>query len=213
MVREAIMTETNLKDFLTNGAFLQTGPDLYKVLIGPFERCSLKHLTNYKQFSALYKPDFWDFLQESTGTGQNNVYIPANSLSLNREEFIHFLSKCTSQKPDIFWGDINEMQFRTQFDWSQNNFSMQELIKSVPIICQNGNCNFNFASLNWCLQNIIQNKNFGWSYGFFEDGKGILGHSPEVLTQWTRGDRQLHTVALAGTYKKTEEAYDKILSD
>ncbi|MEK6627183.1 MAG: chorismate-binding protein [Bdellovibrionota bacterium] len=207
------MSDLNIKDFLTCGAFLQIGPDLFKIMVGPFTRHSLGEIGHLNDSTLLYSPNFWDFLDTASGTPQKPVYSSAKSYTFDREEFIYLLSKIEAKRPDITWQVPNETQFRTQFDWSQQNFIEQKLSKTVPIIRQHGEVLFLSENLLWCMQNLLQNKNFGWSYGFFDNSSGMIGHTPEVLAQWTKTDRQLHTVALAGTYTKADEAYEKILHD
>jgi isochorismate synthase EntC len=207
------MIELNLKDFLTSGAFLQIGPDLFKVLVGPFDRVALKDISRFKQSTVLYRPNFWDFLDKNSEYSQKPVYVSSKSFDLNREEFIHILSSIKSVPIQIQWQKVNEDHFRSQFEWSQNSFANSELTKAVPVIRQLGSVYFSTEQLNWCLQNLLQHKNFGWSYGFFDNFTGYLGHTPEILVQWTKVDRQLHTVALAGTYAKSENAFDEIIND
>lgn len=219
------MSDLNIKDFLTSGAFLQIGADLFKVLIGPFTRHDFANMAYLKHSTLLYRPNFWDFLNKSPNLSQKPIYSSAQAYILNREEFIHFLSPpmalvptktqpmMQSCRPEIHWEDADLTSFRTQFEWSQINFAEKQLSKTVPIIRQQGTAHFSCENLLWCMQNLINLKTFGWSYGFFENGAGIIGHTPEILAQWTRIDRQLHTVALAGTYAKNEEAFKKILSD
>lgn len=207
------MTGLNIKDFLAYGAFLQIGPDLFKILVGPFDRDDSVNRGLLKQSTVLYKPNFWDFLNKSPDFSQKSVYSSGKTYTLDREEFIYFLSTFKSLRPEIDWLMPNETQFRTQFEWSQKNFSDQKLSKTVPIIRQQGAVKFSSENLLWCIQNLVQKKTFGWSYGFFENNSGVIGHTPEILAQWSRIDRQLHTVALAGTYTKNENSYNEMLSD
>lgn len=207
------MTGLNIKDFLIHGAFLQIGPELFKVLIGPFVRHDSLNEGLLKHSTLLFKPKFWDFLLKSPNLTQNTVYSAVEAHLFDREEFISFLSEINSIKPEVDWKNINETQFRTQFEWSLKNFNDQKLSKAVPIVRQMGAVELTHENLVWCIQNLIQNKKFGWSYGFFENNSGMIGHTPEVLAHWTRIDRQLHTVALAGTYIKNEAAFQDILND
>jgi isochorismate synthase EntC len=207
------MTELNFKDFLTCGAFLQTGPDLFKVLSGPFTKLSSDEVSNFQHSLLFYKPDFWDFLHIREGLYQDSVYSAVGVFDVTREELLHFIQSFDTRQPDIQWENVNETRFRTQFDWSQKCFADKSLVKTVPIIRQSGSTQFGPQNLLWCLQSLIQARNFGWSYGFFENGKGLIGHTPEILAQWNKIDRRLHTVALAGTYAKTPNAHDEILED
>lgn len=207
------MTHANLKDFLISGAFLQVSPDHFRLIIGPFRQHTLAEINQLKNDILLYRPTFWSFLNVEPPQHEKQLIAGKKSLLFNREEFIEFLSTDMPEKPNIHWKPINETQFRTQFDWSRKLFSEKKLFKTVPIISQKAETEFKYENLQWCLQNLIQNKNFGWSYGFFENMHGFLGHTPEVLAHWNRADRQLHSVALAGTLENTPGAVDKILED
>lgn len=207
------MTGLNIKDFLIHGAFLQVGPDLFKVLIGPFVRHDSIKEGFSEHSTLLYKPNFWDFLDKSSNLSQKTVYSGNKAYLLDREEFIAFLATNRAARPEVDWKPVNEMQFQSQFEWSQKNFHDRTLSKAVPILRQIGTVNFDAENLVWCIQNLIVNKTFGWSYGFFEKNAGSIGHTPEVLAQWSKVDRLLYTVALAGTYLKTEGSEIEMLSD
>lgn len=207
------MTDLNIKDFLIHGAFLQIGPDLFKVLVGPFERHDSVQKALLKHSTLLYKPNFWDFLNSGGDLSQKAVYSAQNSALFDREEFISFLATQATMMPDVEWLQVNESDFKSQYDWSQKNFTEESLFKAVPIIRQNGVSNFKLENLVWCIRNLIQLDTFGWSYGFFENLKGFVGHTPEVLAQWSRIDHQLHTVALAGTAARVEGVNVDLLSD
>jgi|GEM_PF-5270248 len=211
------MSDLNIKDFLACGAFLQTGANLFKVLVGPFAAQDISQITDLKHPTLLYKPNFWDFLQRPLGKPlnltQKSVYFSAKIYTLNREEFIHHLQSFKPQAPNIRWKAPNEAQFKAQFEWSQKNFIEQKLLKTVPIIREQAEVKFTLENLAYCVLSLLQHKNFGWSYGYFENSVGMIGHTPEVLAHWTQIDRQLHTVALAGTRVQSENAYTQILTD
>ncbi len=207
------MTGLNIKDFLIHGAFLQIGPDLFKVFVGPFERHDSVQKALLKHPTLLFKPNFWDFLKYDGSLSQKAVYSAQNSALFDREDFISFLATQMSLMPKVDWAVINESDFRSQYDWSQKNFNEESLFKAVPIIRQQGATQFSAENLVWCIRNLIQLDTFGWSYGFFENRKGYIGHTPEVLAQWSRIDHQLHTVALAGTVARSKGAEIDLLSD
>lgn len=207
------MSGLNIKDFLTAGAFLQIGPDLFKVLVGPFKAQDISSLSILKHNVLLYKPNFWDFLNQSLNFPQKTVYTGTEAFILDREEFIGLLSSEKPEKPNLVWDQPDEDLFKDQFEWSQKNFLAQKLVKTVPVIRQKAQTYFSEENIAWCLLNLLNNRNFGWSYAFIEKGCGMLGHTPEVLTQWTQLDRQLQTVALAGTCANEPGAYEKISTD
>ena len=83
------MTGLNIKDFLTYGAFLQIGPDLFKVLVGPFDRHDSVNMDFFKHPTLLYKPNFWDFLNNSPDTPQKPVYSATQVYVFDRREASH----------------------------------------------------------------------------------------------------------------------------
>lgn len=200
------MTGHNLKDFLESGAFLQTGPNRFKVLLGPFKRQST--------FSAggvqLYKPHFWSFLQNSDE--QNHVYECSDSLNLSGNEFANWLKSLPYREARMNWQLPDQDGFSEQFRWSQEMFSAEELVKTVPIIVQSGEWSGHTAELVHILLNLLEKQSFGWSYGFFDQGCGFIGRSPELMAQWRVGER-FNTTALAGTMPQAEFAAPSILSD
>lgn len=207
------MTKPNLKDFLACGAFLQAGPDLFKLIVGPFGRHDFSEIPQLKSNTLLYRPHFWDFLHKSSTFAERTLISGKSVYLFNREEFIEFLQQEKSVKPRIDWQPANDTLFRTQFDWSQKLFENKVLEKTVPIAMQEGELKFSYQNLLWCLSCLLNQKSFGWSYGFFENQTAILGHSPEILVNWNRLDRQLHSVALAGTLANHGDAASAILED
>lgn len=207
------MSGLNIKDFLTNGAFLQTGPDSYKVVVGPFKPQNVVNWSTLKQSTVIYRPKFWDFLSQDQKGQQHRYFSAEHVYNLDREEFIGLLSTHKSTKPELTWNEPETKGFKEQFNWSQRHFIENELTKTVPLILQKSMQSLTAENLNWCLQSLIQNKNFGWSYGYFENGAGILGHSPEVLGDWSSDDSIFKTMALAGTYENKPGSREMILQD
>ena len=97
------MPKLNMKDFLTDGAFLQTGPNMFRLLQGPFKPVHNLSEPRLAQTSLLFKTTFWSFLKDRENIAQNSVYEPHSAYSLNREEFIGLLVAEVSQKPDVTW--------------------------------------------------------------------------------------------------------------
>ena len=58
---------------------------------------------------------------------------------------------------------------------------------------------------------MINEKNFGWSYGFWQNHEGYVGQTPERIVEWK--NKKLQTTALAGTFTKVQNATSEILKD
>ena len=213
MVWEPNMTDFNLKEFFESGAFLQTGPDLFKVLIGPFRPINVAHTADAGDITLLYRPQFWDFLKAGSEAAQDIVYIAAKTYSLNREDFIRFLASAPALEPSLQWEKPSASDFASQFNWSQEQFRLGKLSKTVPIIRQSANKSLNESNKLWCLRMLLQQNDYGWSYGLFENEKGVIGHTPEMLAKWELHSMKLKTMALAGTYPKSETASREIKAD
>ncbi len=205
------MAQLNLKDFLRNGAFIQTGSDMFHLFLGPFNLVKNFSELSPKSNSLLFKTNFWSFIENSENFAQNSIYEAANSAILNREEFIRLLSLEKSLKPEIDWLAVNTEDFKKQFDWSQEQFLLGTLKKTVPIIYQDGHGYFESAQKIYILTELLQQKNYGWSYGHFDHDRAQIGHTPEILLKW--GENTVQTVALAGTYACVDQAEIKILND
>ena len=207
------MAVLNIKDFLTLGACLQTGPDAYKILIGPFKPVLIDEIEASESTTFLYKSNFWDFLSKDSHEIQSLVYSAADTIDLNREEFIRLLGLEDSAAPILAWNVVQETGFKEQFGWSQKLFDQKILNKTVPVILQEAVGQLTSSNKIWLLQNLLKNKSFGWSYAFFDGEKGMIGHTPESLVLWDRVEQKAQTMALAGTLAISEEAKIQILQD
>lgn len=207
------MLGLNIKDFLTYGAFLQTGPQSFKVIVGPFKPQNVVNWSTLKQSTLVFRPKFWDFLSQDQNNENERFYTAEHVYNFDREEFIGLLSTYKSEKPKLNWEDPDIKGFQEQFNWSQRHFLEKELTKTVPVIIQKATSGLTEENLIWSLQTLLKSNHFGWSYGYFQNGSGFLGHSPEVLVQWSAENSLLKTVALAGTYDNKLGAKEMILQD
>lgn len=207
------MSEINFKDFLTSGAFLQKGLDSFKVLIGPFTLTTMDEIQASSSSTFIYKAEFWDFLRPEGKASQNLVYKAQKAFDLNREEIIGLLESEMPETPHLGWQPADEKGFKDQFAWSQNLFEKGQVKKTVPVIIQRSENKIGSSGIAAMLLNLICKKNFGWTYAFFENGNGMLGHTPEMLLEWDLTSSRAHTVALAGTVSNEPGAKMQIIED
>ncbi len=204
------MTRTKFKEFLNGGAFLQVGPDTFNLLIGPFESTQQEFVSFSSDKSVIFQPHFWDFLDEK----KPNEYLQATDSELiSRPELLELLSDVDVGEIKIDWEEVSFENFNEQFVWSQKKFDSHQLQKTVPIIRQTGRFRLTEQSLSRILKNLISEKKMGWSYGFWQNGQGYLGHSPELICQWNQNLGLLKTTALAGTWPAGPTASEKLLAD
>ncbi|MGZ3691267.1 MAG: chorismate-binding protein, partial [Pseudobdellovibrio sp.] len=207
------MSPVNFKDFLTSGAFLQIAPDQFKLLMGPFQPAEAADFESSKTNTFLYTANFWDFAKKSEINGQKSVYKVSRTEVLSREDFIGQLNTYSKTQPELNWLSVQESGFRNQFEQSFEFFKKGVLKKTVPIILQESKTSLSFENKIFILDELMKNRNFGWSYGFFNNASGMIGHTPESLIFWSKKNQQGETMALAGTLPKTETAKLEIEQD
>lgn len=202
-----------MKDFLANGAFLQTGDDVFTLLTGPFIAVSSEKLSEKTKDSYLIKSDFWDFLDNPENIALNSVYRAESAHSLSKSEFIGLISDLASDGLVIDWLAPQVLEFQEQFVWSFKQFESGKLEKTVPIILQNGRMKTDSEARAYMLRHLLQQNSYGWSYGFFQGEQAMLGHTPEILMHWDLKTKLGQTVALAGTVSVGVDAHREILAD
>ena len=159
-------------------------------------------------FPVVQQSNFWDFLSDLDSNSHliqsNSVWKGAKSVVLERAQLLELIRawlKATDEKLLQFsWKAVDESLFVEQFDWSQKKFESGELRKTVPLILQSADVHFSAEHLALCLKNLILKEHSGWSYGFWQNGAGFLGHSPELIADWSASDGSFLTAALAGTF-------------
>ncbi len=197
----SIIHNSDFTNFLHSGAILQTAIDQFKLIWGPFKEKDYQNLLLSDEKTIIYKPEFWDFVDDKPRlclTGSQEVI-------LNRSELLNLLKQQESTALKIQWDEPLTTEFTQQFQWSFEKFETKELKKTVPIISQLGRISFRTQQLVNALINVIEAEDFGWTYGFWQNFVGFLGHTPENLVDWTAKIQILQTVALAGTSEKKTE--------
>lgn len=203
----SIIQNSDFTNFLQSGAVLQTSRDVFTLIWGPFTKLSGLDAANLDEKTIIYKPKFWDFTENKSGL----CLTGAKELQVSRPEFLNLLQQHGSLKLNVQWDDPNEAEFRDQFHWSFQKFTEHKLKKTVPIIRQHGHTLFEKESLVFALQTVIQDIHFGYTFGFWQNGSGYLGHTPELVLNWSQA-QIFKTVALAGTQEKEGEN-KRILQD
>lgn len=208
---QSSMLALKFKDFLRSGAILQRAPDVFNLFIGPFSSVRLTAQELNQASDLLFQPDFWDFLEKSDD--QYHFLKPEQTLVLSKKQFIEILNQLEAQPVSVQWNQVEDLEFKKQFQWSQEKFAENKLIKTVPILFVEGQAQFNEQNLVYILKKLLADDNYGWTYGLWNQGKGYLGHTPELLCDWSSKTETLRTFALAGTYLKSENAHIEILKD
>ncbi|MFZ3228851.1 MAG: chorismate-binding protein [Pseudobdellovibrio sp.] len=211
MVKQSIINKTDFTNFLECGAILQIASDQFKLIWGPFcsEVASFDTMSEVR--TAIYKPDFWDFT-DSDQTKKTFFYGTKESI-VDRASVLELLSQVEAEALNVQWGLVSESEFKQQYQWSQAQFAANQLTKTVPIIRQSGQVQFSLKNLAQSIRSILSEKHYGTTFGFWQNGGGFFGHTPELILNWSQDDQKLKTMALAGTMVREKENSLKILSD
>lgn len=211
MAKQSIMNKSDLTNFLDSGAILQVGADQYKLLLGPFkpEPFDLALVSGEK--TCLYKPDFWDFLRPDQSL--QKAFVGTHEFVIGREQLLDLLNQQEHVDLSVDWKAVNETDFLDQFDWSQSQFKTGQLSKTVPIISQIGTLLFSKPHLVKTLISVLSENHYGSTYGFWQNTKGFLGHTPELILEWHAEDHVINTMALAGTLPSGQQNVAAILND
>lgn len=197
----------NITSFLENGALMKVASDQFNLITGPFSTVSLPVLSDESQLKksipVVYQPHFWDFLQAHRQTLFGSLGVSSHILT--RKQLLEALDQVPQIQPKPEWQSINATAFKAQFDWSQQEFSSQRLQKTVPIVLQKSKANVNKSHLAWMLKSLVSEDLVGWTYGFWQNGRGYLGQTPELVAEWNKDSHKLKSVALAGTLKNTSQ--------
>lgn len=192
---ESNITHFDISKFLSSGAYLRDGGQIL-LLTGPFSPANglqnqgvsvsapaffeTEKLTNFKPFQALR----------------------AEVAEISRELLRFIDSQSADSAPSPVLREPSLEAFEKTFARVQNLISQGQIEKAVPVV---------FAESHWdvtplrkaklMLEALRAPKEL-WAYGFWNDGEGFLGATPEILFRAEK--RELETMALAGTLAKAD---------
>ena len=145
---------------------------------------------------AFYFPDF--FLKELFPWFQHS-----HCEEIEIIELIKTLTPLmTDEVADYQWKNPYQTLFQTTFDELQEKFASKELAKAVPFVFENAEQKMTTSQLIKSLINVLKYALTSptYLYGFWDQSRGILGATPELLFRFTQnGTSQLETVACAAT--------------
>lgn len=216
-----------INQFLIESALIQTTYNDFKLFLGPLRAVNDIQQAFVANQILLYKPDFWDFLQPEKNSAC--FFSSAQVLDLKRDDLVQFLLniRCTenhkrkdlkspdshfSRQNETIWKEPDYKSFCKQYEWVKEKIKSGELLKGLPITCQKGDVpDFDLTNyLLFVLENsantVVQKNNMAneFIYAYWKNGQGFIGQTPEILLKAQK--HSVETMALAGTWKKTEES-------
>jgi len=126
--------------------------------------------------------------------------VPSRVYEIRRDDLPNFFK--AEQFNELEWEEPEVEAFSEVFREIANEITSGRLLKSVPVVVEKAKASKEaFQSLISNLVALNQNLN---PYGFFSEGEGFLGASPEFLFRSFEG--KLKTMALAGTATESERS-------
>ena len=184
------MNNIILNEFLQSGYFIGS-PSENKIW------CMSSSFKKYSSEKILAPPYFY----------LNNFYLSKSEpfckgssfFELSYSEFLTLLLNEESEKPNIKWEKISNEMYLSQFESLKIEIKENKLKKGVPYSFLKGNSHLTKMNKVYLLKSILESKrqNYSYIYGFWEQDKGFIGTSPELL--FTQSGKDIHTIALAGT--------------
>lgn len=198
-IRESVKNAQYIEEWIHCGTLL--GAAAGRVLIGWGERQWHSAPRNNSAGPSFYFPDF--FL-----TGSKHWFTHQHTKELSVQELISELNQINFLKtvlprhalPAIQWHNPYQSHFRKTFEELKALFLANDLDKAVPYVFevapQRMDTDRLCSSLNSLLNYALCNP--AHLYGFWGEGEGMLGATPEILFQFVDSSK-LKTVACAGT--------------
>lgn len=189
------MTRYNINDFLKEGAFLKRPDGRLFLWQGPFKAIEID---KNRYFSISYM-DFF-------ATELSSFRASESFHSISLEDLKNQLKAIfADQKPELVRDDfVNPLKddFSKSFQSIQGKIQRGEIEKAVPITTAQAKKTLGISDLARCLFHALETKAPLYAYGFWKEGEGIIGATPEVL--FLREGRSLRSMALAGTCPKSQ---------
>ncbi|MCX7979303.1 MAG: chorismate-binding protein, partial [Bdellovibrionaceae bacterium] len=195
MKRQDIITQSDFSQFLSSGAFLRWG-DSWILFKGPFWLLG----DNEKSEFSLSVPEF--FAVEHGKFLRPTEVFHLDSGTLGRLA-LQFYESQKTQSPAHQWLEPSFEEFSNIFSAIKKLISQGQIDKAVPVVSSRSPARVNFQERAGILLNLLKAPPALHPFGFWDDGEGILGASPELLCE-VQG-LSVSTMALAGTLPKGGE--------
>jgi isochorismate synthase EntC len=187
---------------LESGALLRTAPGTWFLLKGPFRASD--HVPRGQ--IALYHPDFFPI-------PPRKYWLPEAFFKLGDAQMEELCELFNNSAPSgtFSWRDADLQSFQESFAAIQARIAKASLKKAVPIVFETSAQRPDPRQMLAMIKHLLKAPASLFIYGFWQNGEGILGATPEVLLR-QQGSR-LQTMALAGTCPKNDEGRRSLMED
>jgi menaquinone-specific isochorismate synthase len=208
--RQSTIEGLDFTNFLASGALLSPSANLWFLLQGPF--VAKKEVTPDEV--ALFTPDYFMGPSDEYWIPSRLVRLTTEDLRKHCQDAKNFEKSSHSQDPSARpgweWQPASFEGFEISFQEIFTRFN-QGLKKAVPIAFETSKRTLGGDDLLSMIEALLEAPPNLYVYGFWQNGRGLLGATPEVLLRQD-GD-SLTTMALAGTCPKEDLGSRQALMD
>lgn len=207
MDRQNSITLEGITNFLQAGALLRHGSQ-WILIEGPF---TAQPTPNSVEISV-FCPDFYDLTAPARWFGKARYTLSTEELRRICEVYLAQEPRTAEPLMTAHWEEPRLEDFAEALSVIQSRIEKNEIQKAVPAVFARTNQTVTAQDRAQMLLKLSQAPATLFAYGFWKDGEGVLGATPETLFDFSKG--VLKTMALAGTCPKSESTErESLLSD
>ncbi|MGZ3775141.1 MAG: chorismate-binding protein [Pseudobdellovibrionaceae bacterium] len=198
MERQNSITLSSITNFLETGALLRHEAQ-WILIEGPFTPVSDANSDEI----TIYCPDFYDLEVVGPLKGTKTYELSAEELRKKLESFLETQPQAvTVPLSKASWQEPVKDDFAVALDKTQERIQKNEIQKSVPVVFARSSQTVTPSEKAQMILNLMLAPSNLYIYGFWHNGEGILGATPEILFNYSQA--LLKTMAFAGTCPKSE---------
>lgn len=161
---------------------------------------------------TVFCPEFYDLQSFVPLKGVRTYSLNCEELRQNCEAYLARQGSLQPPLTKAAWQEPVKEDFAQALNMTQEQIQKGELRKAVPVVFARSLQTVTAVERAQMLLHLVGAPTTLYVYGVWQNGEGVLGATPEVLFEYSKG--WLKTMALAGTCPKNEAAQrDSLLRD
>lgn len=197
MERQNSITLEGITNFLEAGALLRHR-NQWILIEGPFSAAESPNSVEISVFC----PDFYDLTKPALWHGKAVHRLSSEDLRQVCEAYLAKGAAIAEPLAKAFWAEPRKEDFAEALRVIQTRIQKNEIQKAVPAVFARSAQSVAARDRAEMILQLLQAPSALYVYGFWQEGEGLLGATPEVLFDYSQG--VLQTMALAGTCPKSE---------
>lgn len=197
MDRQNSITPNSFTNFLQAGALLRHKGQ-WTLIAGPFGPVKNANTSGI----SVFWPDFYDLENKPLLQGSQSFTLSTSELQAHCEAYLREQGVHNGPLSNAPWREPLKEDFATALNSMLEKIHSGEIQKAVPAVFARTAQTVDSTDLVQMILAASQAPDTMFVYGFWQNGEGVLGATPEVLFDFENG--LLKTMALAGTCPRSE---------